>query len=114
MLSTVYPEYPWLPWKFAKCPDGYWDDINNQRQYMDWLGQSLGFKELSDWYSIGQKVLFITSQPNFQGFQRNWRKGHGSIKIHGIPFCLSCRRLSRIQLAPLEIRQNIQQILVQS
>lgn len=38
LLSTVYSEVEWIPWKFSHVPRGFWNDINNQRKYLDWLG----------------------------------------------------------------------------
>ena len=31
---------------------GYWNNKNNQRDFMDQLGNRLGCKEMDDWYSI--------------------------------------------------------------
>jgi hypothetical protein len=59
MLSTVYPEYDWLPWKFVKCPHDYWDDLKNQRKFMDWVATQLNIKEMSDWYNVASQVSRI-------------------------------------------------------
>jgi hypothetical protein len=56
LLSTLYPELEWLPWKFPKCPHNFWDDVNNQRKFVDWAGKQLDIKEMSDWYQVIQKV----------------------------------------------------------
>jgi hypothetical protein len=56
MLSTLYPEYDWLPWKFSKSPLNFWEDVKNQRKFMDWAGKQLRIKEMSDWYKVSQKV----------------------------------------------------------
>jgi hypothetical protein len=56
LLSTIYPEYDWLPWKFDKCPQNYWTDVNNQRKFMEWAGKQWNIKELSDWYNVSQEV----------------------------------------------------------
>jgi hypothetical protein len=56
MLSSIYPEYDWLPWKFEKTPQNYWGDTENQRKYLDWAATQLGIKDPSDWYSVGRKV----------------------------------------------------------
>ena len=56
LLKSMYPENDWLPWKFASCPQNYWDDLKNQRKFMDWAGKELKIKEQSDWYKITQKV----------------------------------------------------------
>ena len=56
LLSAAFPEYEWLPWKFNKCPRNFWDDLKNQRKFMDWAGKELGIKDMSDWYKVMQKV----------------------------------------------------------
>jgi hypothetical protein len=64
LLSKVYPEYEWLPWKFVKCPQNFWNDVKNQRQFMDWAAKELKVNELSDWYNVSLKVhqiCFISS-----------------------------------------------------
>jgi hypothetical protein len=52
MLSQIYPEYYWLPWKFEKCPQNYWTDIKNQRKFMDWAATQLGVQQTSDWCDV--------------------------------------------------------------
>jgi hypothetical protein len=56
LLSTVYPEYEWLPWKFVRSQNQFWNDPKNQRKFMDWAGKQLQIKEMSDWYKVTQKV----------------------------------------------------------
>ncbi len=56
MLNEVFPEYDWLPWKFERCPKGYWNDIKNVRKFMDWAGKELNVKEMSDWYRVSYMV----------------------------------------------------------
>jgi hypothetical protein len=58
MLSTIYPEYDWLPWKFNEpCPPNYWESVNNQRKFIDWAGKQLSVKEMSDWYKVSKMVF---------------------------------------------------------
>ena len=57
LLSSVYPEYEWLPWKFEKSPNHFWEDVNNKRKFMDWAGKQLNIKDMSDWYKVSVKVL---------------------------------------------------------
>jgi hypothetical protein len=52
----VYPDYNWLPWKFGKCPANYWDDVKNQRKFMDWAAKELNIKDMSDWYNVSINV----------------------------------------------------------
>jgi 5-hydroxyisourate hydrolase-like protein (transthyretin family) len=56
LLAKLYPEYEWLPWKFEKCPKNYWDDVNNQKKFIDWAGKQLNIKEMTDWYNVTRKV----------------------------------------------------------
>jgi hypothetical protein len=56
LLAEVHPEYDWLPWRFEKCPRNYWDDMKNQRKFMDWASKQLDIKDMSDWYKLTYKV----------------------------------------------------------
>jgi hypothetical protein len=56
MLSSVYPEYEWLPWKFKKCPKGLWENVNNLRRFMDWAAKELNIKEQNEWYNVKREV----------------------------------------------------------
>jgi hypothetical protein len=37
---------------FARVPVTFWDDPQNRRRYLRWLGQRLRFKNRSDWRRI--------------------------------------------------------------
>lgn len=43
-LRDIYPEHSWDLTKFAhaKAPSDYFDDVNNQRKFLDNLKQQLG------------------------------------------------------------------------
>jgi hypothetical protein len=58
LLSKVFPDYNWLPWRFGTCPRNFWDDAKNQRNFMDWAATQLNIKEMSDWYKITAKVTY--------------------------------------------------------
>ena len=51
-LNFLLPEYDWKPWLFHQTLKGFWDDMENRRTYLDWLGEVLGYKCLDDWYGI--------------------------------------------------------------
>lgn len=51
-LSTIFPEHKWQPWRFDVTPAGFWDDIDNQRRFFEWLGSELNIHQLDDWYNI--------------------------------------------------------------
>ena len=41
LLKTVYPNHNWLIWKFNYLPKGYWDNKDNEIEFMNWLGKKL-------------------------------------------------------------------------
>jgi hypothetical protein len=57
-VQDVYIHYKWLPWKFSQnVKEGFWDSIDNQRSFLDWLGNEAGFKAMSDWLKITGKYI---------------------------------------------------------
>jgi hypothetical protein len=59
LLSSVYPDNDWLPWRFSTCPESYWDNKKNQRKFMDWAANELKIKNKEDWYKVTTKVRKI-------------------------------------------------------
>lgn len=55
LLSSVYPDFNWLPWKFI-TPTEYWNDKNNIKKYINWLTEQLNIKSMEDWYSVSVQV----------------------------------------------------------
>lgn len=43
-LSEIYSEHEWHPWKFQQVPQGYWQSIDNQIQFFDWVAQQLNIQ----------------------------------------------------------------------
>ena len=39
-------------WKFKSVPSGYWSDKKHQLEFMTYLGEKLGFKNMDDWYLV--------------------------------------------------------------
>ena len=56
MLQSLYPEYEWLPWKFSKCPRGYWNNLSNFKKFFAWAGGELNIKDKEDWYKVKREV----------------------------------------------------------
>ena len=56
LMKSVYPNYKWLPWKFKQTPNGFWKDINNVKEYMNWLSEILDIKTMEDWYKVTLEV----------------------------------------------------------
>ena len=52
LLSSVYPEYEWLFWKFTRSPNNHWNIKENQLQYMNSLQKILGYRKIDDWYKV--------------------------------------------------------------
>ncbi len=57
LISSIYPKYDWLPFRFPKVSQNYWDDINNQKKFLEWLKIELKIVEMEDWYNVGTEVL---------------------------------------------------------
>ena len=55
MLITLFPEFEWLLWKFKQVPTGFWDDIQNQKKYIEWLRIQLNITRIEEWYNITNK-----------------------------------------------------------
>ena len=70
ILVDMYPDYDWLPWKFEKCPNNFWSNKNNVRNYLDWAGKQLNVKEMSDWYNVSFNVKINNKQKFI--FSRNF------------------------------------------
>src|SRR5436309_2060124 len=53
-LCTTFPEIDWHPWKFEHhaVPAGFWQNVSNQRKFLDELGKEVGINQLDDWYSV--------------------------------------------------------------
>jgi len=57
-LKTVYPEYRWQFWKFSTVPAGDWDELPNQKSYMDWYAKEYGIKSPVDWYKVSASDIY--------------------------------------------------------
>ena len=56
LIQSVFPGHDWdeEKWKVSK---GYWDDIANQREFMEGLIVKLGLKDHQQWKSITSKMI---------------------------------------------------------
>jgi hypothetical protein len=57
LLAAVYPDYEWLPWKFARVSKSFWVDNKNKKKFFDWAGKQLGIKQYDDWYKVNANTL---------------------------------------------------------
>jgi hypothetical protein len=49
------PEFPWKRWRFQQVADGYWENPDNCKQYLDYLAEIMEIKKVKDWYKITRK-----------------------------------------------------------
>eukprot|EP01122_Echinamoeba_exundans_P005084 TRINITY_DN15262_c0_g1_i1.p1 TRINITY_DN15262_c0_g1~~TRINITY_DN15262_c0_g1_i1.p1 ORF type:complete len:380 (+),score=37.42 TRINITY_DN15262_c0_g1_i1:113-1252(+) len=66
LLRVTYPDHPWQPWRFPYVPHGYWEQVENQRLFLDWAIEQLSkeksppketSKKLALWYRIDKVDL---------------------------------------------------------
>lgn len=63
VVMAVFDEMEWLAWRFHRVPKSYWDTIDNQRQYLEWLRELLGFTDMEDLYLLKCKHVCTSSSP---------------------------------------------------
>ena len=52
-----------LDWLSKPVPQGYWNDMRNQRNFFEWIAIQRGFKTHEDWYQLtrnGRMLVGIT------------------------------------------------------
>jgi hypothetical protein len=63
-LISCFPHHNWQPWKFLQIPKRYWENVQNQRQFIEWLAQELLINDKEDWCRISlhqiQRVAPVT------------------------------------------------------
>lgn len=52
LLHIAYPEYNWKFWKLSQAPRGMWDNINNQRIFMDEFHTALKISSQTEMYYL--------------------------------------------------------------
>jgi len=58
-----FPGHPWLEWKFARVPVGFWKKKVNRERYLDWLAKKLRIRKPEDW----NRVRRVDLKNNFGG-----------------------------------------------
>ena len=58
LITSFYPDYPWLPWKFNTAKN-FWNNRENQINYMNWLYNELKMTSMEDWYHISKEVNLL-------------------------------------------------------
>ena len=52
LIMSVFNDYTWLEWKFRVVPHNFWDNKENHKRYIIWLGKELGYTKIEHWYKI--------------------------------------------------------------
>ncbi|MCP4661260.1 MAG: hypothetical protein GY856_38135 [bacterium] len=52
MLEDYAPPYDWKEWLFPRVGGRFWKDPMNCREYLEWLGEQLGYETPEDWYQL--------------------------------------------------------------
>jgi hypothetical protein len=52
LLKKIHPEYNWKEWLFLLSPEGFWNDINNQKRYIEWFKVKMNIQTIEEWYNI--------------------------------------------------------------
>ena len=45
--------------RFTHVPKGYWDNEENVKEYLSWLGYQIGISRLDDWKYVTSKTLAL-------------------------------------------------------
>ena len=62
LLKIGYPDFDFIMYRFNQSPNGYWNDINNRKTYLEDLFKHKKFTKTHDWYSITKEDFL-----NFHG-----------------------------------------------
>ena len=57
MLSNIYPEYNWVPWRFSHVPKGLRSDPQILSDAIDYIESHFSIKGSEDWYRISKGQL---------------------------------------------------------
>jgi hypothetical protein len=55
VVMYAYPNYEWQWWRFQSMDKDIWDDHKSAIQYLNWLKDELGYRNMDDWYKISKK-----------------------------------------------------------
>jgi len=54
LLKTIFPEEEWYEWKFKQATNGFWDKLENQRRYLEWLKHT---QNIESWYNVETQIV---------------------------------------------------------
>ncbi len=82
-LCSVYPEQSWKPWLFTQVSRGFWKDITNQKQFLEWFSEQHGIKKQEDWYKVTPKGIFTHALPAHVRVDIQDRGGATLLNLYG-------------------------------
>jgi len=56
-LISIFPEHDWQLWRFSTAPRHYWNNLQNQRNFLEWIEKEFKIKNLDDWYEVTREGL---------------------------------------------------------
>jgi hypothetical protein len=66
ILKSIFPDHEWVEWGFSHVPGGFWNTIENQRKYFDWLERKLNITDKTQWYNTNpSKISQHSGAPSF-------------------------------------------------
>eukprot|EP00026_Physarum_polycephalum_P002945 Phypoly_transcript_02954.p1 GENE.Phypoly_transcript_02954~~Phypoly_transcript_02954.p1 ORF type:complete len:796 (+),score=103.49 Phypoly_transcript_02954:213-2600(+) len=57
MVMDTWKDHKWHKWKFVQVPKGFWDNLENQKEFVEYAKQSLNITNFDDWYKIKESDL---------------------------------------------------------
>jgi hypothetical protein len=57
-VQTLYPEYPWIKWKFNRVFSGFWQERKHHRQVLDSLRAQFHIENWEQWYKVTQRQIY--------------------------------------------------------
>mgnify|MGYP003373223661 CR=1 FL=1 len=67
ILTKLVRGFKPLPWLLPIVPTGFWDKRANQRRYIAWLGEKLGYKKPVDWYQVRGNDIISSLKKRYPG-----------------------------------------------
>jgi len=59
LLKIRYPNYSWYPWQFPLVPIGFWQNSQNNRDYLHHFASSTSIRIPLDWYDVRAKDIIL-------------------------------------------------------
>ena len=79
MVSTLFPEFEFLPWKFANPPKNSGKDPEVVEQALTYLQKQLHIQFTDDWYRVSQSQL---KELRLDGIFSDTRTLFESLRVH--------------------------------